>query len=179
MVLCITSHVITIRKQRKIGEMASKGFYLFGLDISLKNTGVAIFNLESKQFVYIGSFNTESLRATKEYKNLDINSLKLGKLAEWFRSLVEEYPPYFASIEQMIKVDRRDKSGKNIGVNIDELKGIAKATGVIQEILCKVPTKFYYPSEAKATIIRGNASKETVQNEILRHFPDLKFNNFD
>lgn len=159
--------------------MASKGFYLFGLDISLKNTGVAIFDLEAKQFVYIGSFNTEHFRATKEYKNLDVNSLKLGKLAEWFKALVEEYPPYFASIEQMIKVERRNKDGKNIGVNIEELKGIAKATGVIQEILWKVPTKFYYPSEAKATIIRGNATKETVQNEILRHFPDLKFNNFD
>lgn len=155
-----------------------KGFYLFGLDISLKNTGVAIYDLEAKQFVYIGSFNTEGIKATKEYKNMDATSVKLQKLGEWFESLVEEYPPYFASIEQMVKVDRKI-DGKNIGVNINEVKAIAKATGVIQRALWNVPTKFYYPSEAKAIIAKGNASKEVVQNTILRHFPDLKFNNFD
>lgn len=155
-----------------------KGYYLFGLDISLKNTGVAIFDLETKKFVYIGSFNTEHFRATKEYKNYDLNSLKLGKLSEWFENLVEEYPPYYASIEQMVKVDRKIE-GKNIGVNINEVKGIAKATGVIQRILWNIPTAFYYPSEAKSVIVRGNASKEVVQNEILRHFPELVFANFD
>jgi Holliday junction resolvasome RuvABC endonuclease subunit len=150
-----------------------KGFYLFGLDISLKNTGVAIFDLEAKQFVYIGSFNTEGIKATKEYKNLDATSVKLHKLREWFEDLAKEYPPYYASIEQMVKVERE------YGVNINEIKGIAKATGIVQEVIWNVPTSFYYPSEAKATIIRGNASKEVVQSEILRRFPDLKFANLD
>jgi Holliday junction resolvasome RuvABC endonuclease subunit len=150
-----------------------KGFYLFGLDISLKNTGVAIFDLESKEFVYIGSFNTEGIKATKEYKNLDATSVKLHKLREWFEDLIKEYPPYYASIEQMVKVERE------YGVNINEIKGIAKATGIVQEVIWNVPTSFYYPSEAKATIIRGNASKEVVQSEILRRFPDLKFANLD
>jgi Holliday junction resolvasome RuvABC endonuclease subunit len=158
--------------------MASNGFYLYGLDISLKNTGVAIFDLEKRQFVYIGSFNTEGIKATKEFKNMDVTSVKLHKLSEWFRALTEEYRPYYASIEQMVKVDRKI-DGKNIGVNINEVKGIAKATGVIQEIIWNVPTSFYYPSEAKATVAKGNASKEVVQNVILHHFPELKFNNFD
>ncbi|MER2006514.1 MAG: crossover junction endodeoxyribonuclease RuvC [Psychrobacillus sp.] len=155
-----------------------KGFYLFGLDISLKNTGVAIYDLEKKEFVYIGSFNTEGIRATREYKNLDATSVKLHKISEWFEDLIEQYPPYFASIEQMVKVDRKI-DGKNIGVNINEVKGIAKATGVIQEHLWNVPTSFYYPSEVKAVIAKGNASKEVVQNTILHYFPELKFANFD
>lgn len=151
----------------------NKGYFLYGLDISLKCTGVAIFNLETKDFVYIGSFSTEHIRNTKEYKNLDLNSLKLAKLSEWFERLVELYPPYFASIEQMVKVERE------FGVNINEIKGIAKATGVIQRIIWNVPTKFYYPTAVKSAIIKGNANKQTIQNEILKRYPNLRFNNFD
>jgi Holliday junction resolvasome RuvABC endonuclease subunit len=158
--------------------MASNGFYLYGLDISLKNTGVAIYDLENKQFVYIGSFNTEGIKATKEFKNMDVTSVKLNQLRSWFKDLTDLYRPYYASIEQMVKVDRKI-DGKNIGVNINEVKGIAKATGVIQEVIWNVPTSFYYPSEAKATVAKGNASKETVQNVILHHFPELEFANFD
>lgn len=153
-------------------------YYLYGLDISLKNTGVAIFDLETKEFVYIGSYNTENIKATYEHKRKDVNALKLHKLREWFENLTNTYPPYFASIEQMVKVDRKI-DGKNIGVNINEVKGIAKATGIIQEVLWSVPQKFYYPSEVKSTIVKGNASKEVVQNEIIRRYPDLVFNNFD
>lgn len=149
-------------------------FYLYGLDISLKNTGVAIFDLEERKFVYIGSFNTEKIRATYENKGKELTALKLGKLGEWFDSLIEQYPPYYASIEQMIKVER----GK-YGVNINEVKGIAKATGVIQERLWKIPQAFHYPSEVKLAIVKGNASKEVVQAEILRRYPDLEFDNLD
>lgn len=160
------------------GMESRKGFYLYGLDISMKNTGVAIYDLEKKEFVFIGSFNTENIKNTKEFKGKDLTAFKLHKVSEWLSGLIKEYPPYFASIEQMVKVDRKI-NGKNIGVNINEVKGIAKVTGVIQELLWEIPQAFYYPSEAKAIIVRGNASKEVVQNEILRHYPDLKFNNFD
>lgn len=154
-------------------RMENKRFYLYGLDISLKNTGVAIFDLESKEFVHIGSFSTESIKNTKEYKGKDLIALKLHKLGEWFDNIVKEYPPYFASIEQMIKVERE------YGVNINEIKGIAKATGVIQERIWDVPQEFHYPSTAKLTIIRGDASKEVIQSEILKRYPDLVFANLD
>lgn len=150
-----------------------KGFYLYGLDISLKNTGVAIFDLEAKRFVYIGSFSTENIRNTKEYKGKELTALKLHKLGEWFDSLVEQYPPYYASIEQMVKVERQ------YGVNINEIKGIAKATGIIQERIWDIPQGFHYPSEVKLAIIKGNASKEVVQSEILRRYPELEFANLD
>lgn len=148
-------------------------YYLFGLDISLTCTGVAIFDLELKEFVYVGSFNTENLKATYEHKGLDVTALKIHKLKEWFEALVEMYPPYFASIEQMVKVERE------YGVNINEIKGIAKATGVIQETIWNIPQKFFYPSEAKLAIIKGNAKKDVVQREILKRYPDLVFCNYD
>lgn len=155
-----------------------KGYYLYGLDISLKNTGVAIFDLESKEFVYIGSFNTEHIKATYEYKGMDVNAVKIHKLSEWFENLIKEYPPYFVAIEQMVLVQRNLGNGKK-GYNINEIKGIAKATGVIQSVVWNVPQAFHYPSEVKSAIVKGNASKIAVQNEILRKMPDLEFNNDD
>lgn len=152
----------------------NRRIFLYGLDISLKNTGIAIYNLEEKQFVYIGSFSTEKVRNTKEYKGMDLNALKLHKLGEWFDNLMEQYPPYFASIEQMIKKERG-----SFGVNINEIKGIGKATGVIQERIWNIPQAFYYPSEVKLAIIKGDATKELVQAEILKRFPELEFANLD
>lgn len=148
-------------------------YFLYGVDASLTNTGVAIFDLETREFVYIGSFGTEGIRATKEYKTLDVNSLKLHKLSEWFKNLTEQYPPYFVAFEQMIKKEREN------GVNINEIKAIAKATGVVQEIVWNIPQEYYYPSTVKSHIISGNATKEMVKSEILRRYPDLIFNNLD
>ena len=148
-------------------------YFLYGIDASLKNTGVAIFDLETREFVYVGSFSTESIKATKEYKNLEINSLKLHKLSEWFKNLTEQYPPYFVAFEQMVKVERK------FGVNINEIKAIAKATGVLQHIVWNVSQEYYYPSTVKAHIISGNATKEMVKSEILKRYPDLVFDNLD
>lgn len=153
--------------------MEEKKFYLYGLDISLKSTGVAIFDLESKEFVYIGSFSTENIKNTKENKGKELTALKLHKLGEWFDNLIKEYPPYYASIEQMVKVERK------FGVNINEIKGIAKATGVIQERIWNIPQSFHYPSSVKMAIIKGDATKEIVQREILKRYPHLEFNNLD
>lgn len=148
-------------------------FYLYGLDISLHCTGVAIFDLETKKFVYIGSFDTTNIKATKAHKGLDITAVKIHKIEEWFKELVKMYPPYFISVEQMVKVERE------YGVNINEVKGIAKATGVIQSAVWDTPQAFYYPSEVKLAIIKGNAKKDVVQREILKRYPELEFCNYD
>lgn len=155
-----------------------KGYYLYGLDISLKNTGVAIYDLEKKEFVHIDSFNTEKIKATYEYKGMDVNAVKIHKLREWFENITKEYPPYFVAIEQMVLVQRDLGKGKK-GYNVNEIKGIAKATGVIQSVVWNVPQAFHYPSEVKSAIISGNANKIAVQNEILRRLPNLSFKNDD
>lgn len=148
-------------------------YFLYGLDISLNNTGVAIFDLETREFVHISSFNTENIKATKEYKGLEISALKIHKIREWFENLIKEFPPYYLAIEQMVKVEREH------GVNINEIKGIAKATGVIQEAVWNKPQTFYYPSTVKSAIIKGSASKEVVRSEILKRYPHLVFKNLD
>lgn len=141
--------------------------YLYGLDISLKCTGIAIYDLDEKIFVYIDSFNTENIKATYEYKGLDVNSIKLKKKAEWFKNIVKEYPPTFISIERMFARFP------------NETQVIAKATGVIQHIVWDIPQKMYPPKSVKLAIIHGNASKELVKQEILKRFPKLIMDNDD
>lgn len=148
-------------------EESKKKYYLYGLDISLKNTGIAIYDLESKEFVYIGSFNTEKIYATKENKGLELNSVKLKKITEWLREIIKEYPPYIVSIERMFS---RFPA---------ETQVIAKATGVVQCMLWNKPQFLYPPKSVKAEIIKGDATKDLVQKEILKRYPHLEFNSDD
>lgn len=141
--------------------------YLWGLDISLKNTGVAIYDLVEKKFVYIDSFSTEKIYATKENKGLELNAVKLKKLADWLKPLIIKYPPSLASIERMFS---RFKM---------ETQVIAKATGVVQCMLWKVPQTLYAPKAVKLEIIHGSAKKDVVRDEILKRYPDLVMNNED
>ena len=143
--------------------------YLFGLDISLKNTGVAIYDLTEKRFVYIDSFNTEKIYATKNYKGLHLNAIKLNKLSKWFEGILEEYPPALVSIERMFSRFPL------------ETQAIAKATGVIQETIWDKPQSLYPPKSVKLAIVHGSATKEDVANSILTSttYNYLKFKNED
>lgn len=147
--------------------MDKKKYYLWGLDISLKCTGLAIYDLEAKEFVYIGSFNTEKIKATKENKGLELNSVKLKKLVDWVKELYAKYPPYIVAIERMFSKFPT------------ETQVIAKATGVIQCLLWNKPQTLYPPKSVKLAIIKGDASKELVKSEILKRYPNLTMNNED
>lgn len=140
---------------------------MYGLDISLKCTGVAVYDLDEKKFVFVGSFNTEKIYATKDNKGLHLNAVKLSKLQEWMRSIIIEYPPIAVSIERMISKFK------------NETQVIAKATGVIQVLFWNKPQVLFPPTSVKLAIIRGNASKEEVKEEILKRYPDLIMNNED
>ena len=146
-------------------ETVSK--YLYGLDISLKQTGVAVYDLEERKFVFIGSFNTEKIYATKENKGLHLNAVKLKKLVDWFKVIMKEYPPHIVAIERMIHKF------------INETQVIAKATGTLQCLLWNKPQYLYPPTTVKLAIIKGNASKDLIAREILKRYPDLVMGNED
>lgn len=141
--------------------------YVYGLDISMKSTGVAVYDLDEEKFVYIGSFNTEKIRATKTYKGLEIHALKLHLIGEWFYNILEEFPPYACGIERMF-----------IKYKAESIT-IAKTTGVMQHLIWDVPQAFYPPKSVKLAIWHGNASKEEVEEEILKRYPDLIMANDD
>lgn len=157
----------TRKKQvRKVSKESKKRF-LYGLDISLKNTGVTIYDLDTKEFVFIDSFSTEKIYATKENKGLHLNAVKMKKLTDWMWDIIQKYPPYIVSIERMYS---RFPT---------ETQVIAKATGCIQCLLWDRPQYLYPPKSVKATIIHGDATKEDVANAIKAKYNDIIFKNED
>lgn len=156
--------------------------YIYGLDISLKNTGLAIYDLKEKKIVCIDSFNTENIKLTKkylegsalkdtftfeEYKQLYLNAIKLTYIEKWLLDYKEKYPPCEVSIERMFSRFQT------------ETQTIAKATGVIQKVLWDSPQYLYPPKKVKANIIKGNASKELVWRTIKDRIPNLEVKNDD
>lgn len=147
----------------------SKNRYLWALDISLKNTGLAVYNLDKRKFVSIDSFSTEKIRATKEYRGYNLHGLKLRKILEWLLLKMEKYPPSLVAME-------RGFSRFN-----NETQTLFRAFGVIQCLLWNKPQTLYPPKEVKAMIVHGNATKEDVANAIITStkYNDLTFNNED
>lgn len=141
--------------------------YLYGLDISLKCTGVSIYDLEERKFIYIGSFNTEKIYATKENKGLYLNGVKLKKLVDWTKELMAQYPPALIAIE-------RGFSRFN-----NETQAIFRTHGVLNCLLWNKPQTYYPPKSVKLAIIHGDASKELVKEEILKRYPELIMSNED
>lgn len=133
----------------------SEDRYLWGLDISLKNTGIAIYNLDAEEFIRIDSFSTEKIYATRQYKGYNLHGLKLRKITDWIVGLMNEYPPSLVAIE-------RGFSRFN-----NETQAIFRAFGVIQCLLWNKPQTLYPPKSVKSAIVHGNATKEDVANAIL------------
>lgn len=141
--------------------------FLYGLDISLKNTGVTIYDFDTKEFVFTSSFSTEKIYATKENKGLHLNAVKLMKIANWMEGIIEEYPPTIVSIERMFS---RFPA---------ETQAIAKAIGVIQHLLWDKPQYLYPPKSVKLAMVHGDATKEDVANAIKTKYNYITFDNDD
>ena len=172
MKLYATSFVTTEEKEKRWTKMSNakagekSPAYLWGCDISLKSTGISIYDLRSKRFVYIGSFNTEKIYATKENKGLYLNGVKLRKVAEWIEALIEKYPPYYVAHE-------RGFSRYN-----NETQNIFRCHGVVNYLLSQFPQDYYPPKKVKGAIVHGSASKEDVANAIMQVY-DVEFENED
>lgn len=147
----------------------TKDIYLWGLDLSLKNTGVAVYNLTKRKFVYIDSFNTDRIYATKKYRGYNLHGLKLRKITEWLVGIIGKYPPSLISIE-------RGFSRFN-----NETQAIFRVFGVVQCLLWDKPQTLYPVKKIKSKIVHGNATKEDVANAILTSetYNDITVNNED
>jgi Holliday junction resolvasome RuvABC endonuclease subunit len=117
----------------------------------LSCTGIAIYDLEQREFVFIGSFSTEKI---KKQKNRYHNSLKLKEKADWVISLIRQYPPYYVAIERGFS--RFNNATQNI----------FRVHGLVNYLFWDIPTKYYPPKSVKEKLVHGNATKEDLQNVI-------------
>jgi Holliday junction resolvasome RuvABC endonuclease subunit len=141
--------------------------YLYGIDGSMKCTGITIYDLDKKEFVYIGSFNTEKIYATRQYKGLYLNAIKLKKKNDWLLSLKEQFPPKVVAIE-------RGFSRFN-----NSTQTIFRAHGIINLMFWDTPQFYYPPKSVKEAIYKGTATKPQLAKIIKNNYPHLDFQNED
>ncbi|MFF3146811.1 crossover junction endodeoxyribonuclease RuvC [Streptomyces sp. NPDC057927] len=132
--------------------------YLYGLDLSMKNTGVTIFDLETKKPVYIGSIETKDKHSHGE---------RLSYISQYILKLKEKYPPSIIAIE-------RGFSRFNTSTQV-----IYRVHGVVNYLFHDIEQVYYPPKKIKEAIIKGDASKKLVRQVIERNYPDVKFKNED
>ena len=137
--------------------------YVYGFDLALGTTGLVIYDLVKKEFVYIGSFNTDKV---KKQKNRYHNALKLKELSEWVLQLKKMYPPYFVGIE------------RGFSQHNNATQTIFRVHGLINFLFCGHPQEYYPPKMVKETIVNGNATKEDLVNTINTRY-NYVFSNED
>jgi Holliday junction resolvasome RuvABC endonuclease subunit len=138
--------------------------YLWGLDLSLSCTGVTIYDLEAREFVYIGSFNTEKI---KKKKDLYHNAIKIKHKYDWLNELKEKYPPRIVAIE-------RGLSRFNTATQV-----IYRVHGMVNFMFWDTPQIYYPPKTVKEIIYKGTATKAEVQRVIKNNFINVEFANED
>lgn len=133
--------------------------YLYGLDLSMSNTGIAIFNIDTCEPIHITSIKTND---KKEYGD------RLHVQREYMENLIDKYPPYEIAIEQGFTMHNKST------------QVIYRVHGIAQELFHEYPQFYYAPTTVKKLISgNGRASKEVVQDSILKRYPDIKFDNED
>jgi Holliday junction resolvasome RuvABC endonuclease subunit len=132
--------------------------YVWGLDLSLKCTGVAIFTNDG-QCRHITSIETKADEKTQQ---------RLGKIGRELLKLNKKYPAQTLVIEQGF-------TRFNIST-----QQIFRVHGLVNYLFEDVE-QHYIPSLTirKVVMGKGNIKKEEVRKAVIEYIPDMKFKNAD
>lgn len=134
--------------------------YIWGLDLVLGVTGIAIFDMTTLRPVHIGTISTKHIKDDKDRVK------RLVYIAKQIYDFYVKYTPRIVCIE-------RNWGNSNFGSTI----GLAEVQGCVKAILGSLGTEIvlYAPTSVKKLILRGNATKSLIQQKILKEFPDVNF----
>lgn len=133
--------------------------YIYGLDLSMSCTGVAICDASTFDIVYVGSIKTDAKKP---------HGHRLGQQRDFILGLMDKYPPQEISIEQGFT--RNNKS----------TQVIFRVHGVFNEAFKEFVQYYYAPTTVKKQVARtGQATKEAVAKHIKRKLPNIEFKNED
>lgn len=136
--------------------MEGKHQYIYGLDLSMSDTGVTIFDGDKP--VFIGSIATNPKKTHGE---------RLKEIYDFLSFLKDKYTPDVVCIERGF--NRFNKSSE----------AVWKTHGIVNLLFYDKEIVYYSPTTVKATLVNGKASKEELENKILELYPDVKFRNND
>ena len=131
--------------------------YLYSFDLSMSNTGIAIFNLD-------GIIENICSVSTNEKET---HGQRLKTIADFIIGLQEQYPAKIVVIE-------RGFARFNIATSV-----IYRVHGIVNFLFWDVRQIYYPPKTVKAEILNGKATKKEVREKIESFYPNIKFNNED
>lgn len=132
--------------------------YLYGLDLSLAQTGITIFDLNALKPVHITSIKTKSNWT---------HGKRLKVIGDYINSLRNKYPP------RIIVIERGFTKFHKV------TQALYRIVGVTEYIFNEFKPVFYPPTTVKATILGGKAGKELIRRKIEQEYPDVIFKNED
>jgi crossover junction endodeoxyribonuclease RuvC len=132
--------------------------YIYGLDLSLSNSGIAIFSNDAR-LIHLMSIDTKSL---KEHKD------KLQLIGKEVLKLKKKYPPEVTVFE------------RGFMRYAASTEAVFKVVGLIQYLFYDTEQIFYSPMTVKKQVVgKGNSNKEEVYLFIKDKFKDVEIGNFD
>ena len=140
--------------------------YIYGLDPSLKNSGIVIIDEDTKEIVYIGSIRTDDIKEYKKLPDETRNPKKLRFIYEELTRLTREYPPSVAVIE-------RGFTRFNASTQV-----VFRVHGIFNLVFSEVENIYYPAKTIRETLYKGNASKEEVEDILSKHL-NMTFNSDD
>ena len=136
-----------------------------GLDVSLNNTGYAIYSSTEDKILEVGHISNKAFKSNEQSKKLDNLNKKIVLLCTLYnfeKVFIEE--PYIGFSGATMKL-------------IKALNVIYCTLGKSYE-LCDI-VDIHNKTIKKAITGNGNNKKEAVAQYILKRFPDLQFKNND
>lgn len=130
--------------------------YIYGLDLSMSDTGITIF--DDTKPIFIGSVATNPEKSHGE---------RLKEIYDFLLFLKEKYPPSVVCIERGFT--RFNKS----------TQVVYRVVGIVNMLFYDIEQIYYSPKQVKASLVDGKASKEDLSNKINEMYPDIIFKNND
>lgn len=140
-----------------------KDKYIWGLDLSLACTGIAIYDLEEKKFVEVDHCLTTKIRKSPiEYG--DLMAYKLFEITKFIKKYYLKYPPSAVAIERLF-IPKQNLLSAEINYRVH---------GIVNCLLYQVPQYYFPPTTIKARVQAGNAPKNVIKFSLLHNFPELQ-----
>lgn len=148
----------------KYYNIRSDVLYIYGLDLSMSSTGVAVYDTEKEEFVHISSIDTTKILAKNHKDNFD--GVRLKKIYDELCAIRDRYEPSFVAIER----------GFTLHNTVTQI--LYRVHGVANLAFADYPQIYYTPKAIKSTIYDGTADKEEIANVVEKR-TNAEFSNFD
>ena len=136
--------------------------YIIGIDLSLNDSGVAVYSMSEDKIVYSANCNTTNVRKLKKYEGYNLNAIKMNIQREFFEDIKYRFPPKLVIFEAGFAKFKK------------EVEALNQINGVVYSVFWEYTQIKYAPTSVKAEIAHGRAEKEDVRDVLIHNLPEIQ-----